>query len=536
MKYVRRQAVDGFQVAAHLDSGGMAEVYLATHGPKAELAVLKVLKEQFLEQAEFLAMFMDEGRVMGSLTHPNVVRVLRAGETQGGQPYIAMEYLSGDHLGVLLRESQRQARPLSAGLVARLMLQVANGLDYVHSATNASGDPLGLVHRDISPQNIFVTYDGRLKILDFGIALTADRTVATQTGMLKGKLRYMSPEQVQFLDVDSRSDLYCLGVVLWELLVGRKLHDARGEYQIMKQICEESVPDPRALRPEVPATLAEVALTCLQRFPAQRYQRAAEIRAELLEFLTTPAGRSPPDEISRVAAELLGERKQRKAELIASLRDEPRLRDNLFSDLRLPEEDSSPLVDLAGNTAEVFAAPVPRRQAEEISRPAATLEPLPPPEDAAPPTPGQPGRRRAWPVLGAVALFLLLAGVGLAWLLAGPPEAGPTAVPDAGLVAAAPDVGPGAAGVEPPRPEGELDDEEDPDAPRRGPEGFLRLRTRPVMEAYLEGRLIGRTPVEDMKLTPGTYRILLLNRATGFEREVVVRIRDNEVSSYEFVF
>jgi len=571
VKYVRRQAVDGFQVVAHLDSGGMADVYLATHGPRADLAVLKVLKEQLLERPEFLAMFMDEGRIMASLQHPNVVRVLRSGENMSGQPYIAMEYLSGDHLGVLLRESQRQAVTLSSGLVARIALQVANGLDYVHAACNPKGEPLGLVHRDISPQNIFVTYDGRVKILDFGIALATDRSVATQTGMLKGKLRYMSPEQVQFLDVDSRSDLYSLGAVLWELLVGRRLFDTRGEYATMKEICEGAVPDPRELRPEVPASLAEIALQCLKRFPAARFQKAAEIRAELLEFLTTPAGRSAPDEISRVAAQLLGERQARKQELISSLQDEPKLRDNLFSDLRLPEEDSSPVVDLSGNTAEVFAAPTHRPVSVEPARPAPALAPLPPPSEP-PPEVLAPAARRGrgpWFALGAVVLFLVLAGAGLVWLLSGPPAR--PAVPDAGAAVPGPpgagplaavaalDAGPAASSPDaadagtpeptdaqpalatgpepaPPRPELEEEEEDPEGAEKRGPVGFLRLRTRPEMEAYLEGRFVGRTPVVDMKLAPGVYHIDLVDRGKNLERQVVIHIRDNEVSSYEFVF
>lgn len=371
MKTIEPKSFGPYLAVAHLDTGGMAEVYLAVNPEDNSLAVVKLLLDRFLEQAELMEMFRQEARIMTSLDHPNVVKVLGSGDYQDGRPYIVMEYLAGDHLGVLFRAAQKHDQKMSYTLVTRIAIQVANGLAYVHAAKDLQGGPLKLVHRDISPQNIFLCYDGRIKLLDFGIALVSGRRQATQAGLLKGKLRYMSPQQIARQALDGRSDLFSLGIVIWQLLTGVKLFKEKNEFKLMKMIREEPIPAPREIRPDIPKALDAIVMRCLDREPENRFQDAAELRSALTSFLFYGEKQGRPNELQLFAGNVLAARKRKKAAIVDAVQHEAALKEFLFDvlDDELPALDKSDS-DSAGSYTPVEeakrrATPLPRPQAPQ---------------------------------------------------------------------------------------------------------------------------------------------------------------------------
>ena len=333
MKHVERKSFGPYEVVAHLDTGGMAEVYLARHHVDDNLAVVKLILEHYRGHKELLQMFRQEGRIMTLLDHPNVVKVHGTGDDESGLPYIVMEYLAGDHLGVLLRASCKHRQPMTPSLIARIGIQVANGLAYVHEAADRKGKPLDLVHRDVSPQNIFLCYDGRVKLLDFGVAHTSRRGVSTDSGLLKGKLNYMSPEQIQGKKFDGRSDIFSLGIVMWQLITQKSLFHSEIEYNIMKMITEETIPTTRDERPDVPKALDAIVMRCLERAPQDRFQTAGELRKALSHFLFFGGQPGSASELPLFADHVLGRRKSKKESIISSIHREIEMRERLFGDL-----------------------------------------------------------------------------------------------------------------------------------------------------------------------------------------------------------
>ncbi|MBW1810885.1 MAG: protein kinase [Deltaproteobacteria bacterium] len=333
MKTIERKVFGPYQTAAHLDTGGMAEVFLAQNRTDGSLAVIKLLLEHLNGHEELLEMFRHEGQIMTLLDHPNVVKVLGIGDHQSGLPYIVMEYLAGDHLGVLIRAANKHKQKMPYTLVTRIAIQVANGLAYVHDAKDHNDSPLSLVHRDVSPQNIFLCYDGRVKLLDFGIAVTAKRTEVTRVGMLKGKISYMSPQQTQQEPLDGRSDIFSLGIVTWQLLTGKKLFKAESPYKTLKKICNEKIPSPREIRQEIPKALDAIVMRCLERDPNNRFTSAADLREALTRFLFFGKVQGRANELPLFAEHVLRRRKNEKKEIITSLNREHALREHLFGDL-----------------------------------------------------------------------------------------------------------------------------------------------------------------------------------------------------------
>ena len=578
MEFDRAGGLADYEIAAHLDSGGMADVFLAYPRGAAidsPLVVVKVLRQRYRDEPEVAAMFRDEARIMTRLAHPNVVQVLDCGEADD-RPYLVLEYLDGDHLGVLAREARDQGRPLGISLLTRIFIQVANALDYIHNAGDAAGEPLGLVHRDISPQNVFVTYDGRIKILDFGIALAVDRSAATRTGMLKGKLRYMSPEQIQARPVDGRSDLFSSGIVLWELLSGQRLFKADSEYATMKLICEAPIPSPDALREDMPVMLEAIVMGLLRRPLDERTPNAAALRGELLEFLRAECPDSPPDEIVRTAAELLGPRQQQKHRHIETLQYSRQLRSYLFADL-----DAA---DAPSDTGADHGRPSP-------AAPPARFRTAAPPAGAKPPAAADPGpaaapepttaSRGGLPVwLSALLVVLLLAGAGggtlaLLWPADADEKTSAMAGKPAGLGVAdglgagvdesvadesgadesgADESGADESGADESVADESGADESGADGAVAGegeavgdavgdgvgavePEiGFLMVKTSPQTAVYLGDRYLGRSPVEDMKLEPGSYRVRMVDETRGIEKSETVTIRPGEVSAIQYIF
>jgi serine/threonine-protein kinase len=276
-----------YELLKRLAGGGMGEVYLARQRGLAgfqKLVVIKTLLPHLCEDEEFIAMFTDEARLSAQLIHPNICQVFEFDEI-GGNYYIAMEYLRGEDLRRLFRACQEQGRPLPLPLICRIVADAAAGLAFAHSLRDPAGRPYGIVHRDISPQNILVTLDGGVKIIDFGIAKAAGRAQHTRTGSLKGKCSYMSPEQASGEAVDARADIFALGIVLHELLTGRRLFKAEDDAQTLARVRECRVPPPSEVDPAIDAGLDPIVLKALEKDPARRYESAQELRLALEDWL-----------------------------------------------------------------------------------------------------------------------------------------------------------------------------------------------------------------------------------------------------------
>jgi serine/threonine protein kinase len=272
-----------YRIITSLGCGGMADVYLALKSDRAifnQLVALKVLRiAELQENPELVQMFQSESRLAALLNHPNIVHSHDVGDEEGIY-YIAMEYLAGQSLSRVNERMRKNGERLALDMLISVLCQVLDGLEYAHTLTDHLGQSLNLVHRDISPQNIFLTYSGHVKLLDFGIAKTLE-TNRTVTGVIKGKAPYMSPEQASGKKLDSRSDLFSVGVILWEAVAGRRLHGNLDVCGILRRLSDEEVTPIRTVCPTVSVKLESVLSRALARNPEDRYVSAGEFRREL---------------------------------------------------------------------------------------------------------------------------------------------------------------------------------------------------------------------------------------------------------------
>ena len=300
-----------YQLLKRLATGGMAQIYLACRpgGPEAEkLLVVKRILPHLTENDDFVKMFLDEARIAARLNHANVVQIFDLG-AQDDSFFIAMEYIHGEDLRKLWRHSQTRGMPLPVPLVCRILIEASAGLDYAHKRTDlTTGRPLGIVHRDVSPQNILVTFEGGVKVVDFGIAKAADRATITRSGVLKGKYSYMSPEQAAGQRVDCRSDIFSLGVVLYELLTGMRLFKRPSDIQTLTAVSQCRVRPPSQMTTRVPTDLDAIVLKALAKDPAERYQEAAHLQKALEGWLDRHGLPSSATSLSAYLKELYAER------------------------------------------------------------------------------------------------------------------------------------------------------------------------------------------------------------------------------------
>ncbi|MEQ1505606.1 MAG: serine/threonine-protein kinase, partial [Myxococcota bacterium] len=276
-----------YVVEAKLGEGGMAETWLCRlTGAKgfSRRVVIKTLKPECVHP-EYQTMFADEARVGARLDHPNIARVLEFGESRG-VPFLVQEYVEGPSVYQILHQ-QRVRRAFDLRLGCRIVHDVAVGLDYAHHAQDEDGRPMHVVHRDVSPSNVLVSHDGRVKLIDFGVALFENRETRTQAGVLKGKFRYMAPEILLRDDVSHQSDLYSLGIILYGLCVGEPAW--AGSDEIADRLAGK-VQRPRARRPDLSPELDRIVMTCLELDPKKRYPSGAALAADLAHWLTANGG------------------------------------------------------------------------------------------------------------------------------------------------------------------------------------------------------------------------------------------------------
>jgi TonB family protein len=463
-----------YEVLERIASGGMAELYKAkrtgVEGFQKIVAIKKILPH-LADDEEFVTMFADEAKLAAQLNHPNIIHIYDLGKIQAGGYFIAMEYVDGRDLRGIQQAGGNMGVPLPVPLAVYVASKVASALDYAHRRRDAEGHELNIVHRDVSPQNILISYEGDIKLCDFGIAKAASKASKTQSGALKGKIQYMSPEQAWGKPIDRRSDLFSLGVVLHELLTGERLFRGDSDINVLEKVRLAEVPPPSSANPEVPHNLDAVVLKALAKEPDDRYANASDLLRDLDSVLYsyTPAPGS-----ADVAIYL--HRLQAEEGAVAEAK----------------EREAAQAVEEAEPTArkrKSKGAPVSRKtsstpKAAAVVPPAAAPPSLPPPPAAAPPPPREPSRparevfgsleaqsaeaekgSRMPLILGVAAVALALVGF-LVWrtmkpqgaagpaVVATPAAAVPTAQPTSAAAAAVPT--PAAASVDPKAVEAEV--------------------------------------------------------------------------------
>jgi serine/threonine protein kinase len=275
-----------YQLQRKLAEGGMAEVFLGRQAGLEgfeKLIVLKRIRPELSQDQNFVNMFLNEARVAARLNHPNIVQIFELGKVDT-QYFIAMEFIHGEDLRTLTRMADTQKRHLPPGLTCRIIADTLAGLHYAHTRSSADGKPLGLVHRDVSPQNVLVTYEGGVKLVDFGIAKATRGgalTEQTRAGLFKGKFAYMSPEQSRGQPLDARSDIFAVGILLWELLTWTRLFKRTNDMATLIAVAEEEIPSPRSFDGTLPDELERIVMKSLERKVHMRYLTASEMRADL---------------------------------------------------------------------------------------------------------------------------------------------------------------------------------------------------------------------------------------------------------------
>jgi len=296
-----------YKTLARLGEGGMADVFLtALRGAAGfnKLVVIKRLKAALSRDAEYRAMFLDEARLAARLSHPNVVQTYEVTEA-GSVFFMTMEYLDGIPLSRLMRSAAKQGRKIHPNVYAHLCAEALAGLHYAHELCDFDGTPLRIVHRDVSPQNVFVTYDGQVKLVDFGIAKAEVSSSKTQAGILKGKASYMAPEQVVGA-CDRRADLFSMGIVLWELLTGRRLMTGETMAQTLWRVVRDPVERPSTFEPTVNPQLEAIVMRALEREPEVRYQTAQEMRNALVDYIENSGHYVRQQEVADLLKDMFG--------------------------------------------------------------------------------------------------------------------------------------------------------------------------------------------------------------------------------------
>jgi serine/threonine-protein kinase len=405
----RGRTLGKYEILTRLSVGGMAELFLAfTTGPggfRKFVALKQILPD--VKTDEFVRMFLDEARITAAFSHPNIGQVFDLGE-EDGELYLAMEFLPGQNLEQVMI-AVTYGTPLPVGFAARVVRDVCLGLHYAHHFTAPSGRKVAVVHRDLTPRNVMVSYDGVVKVIDFGIAKAKGRLNRTAVGMVKGTSGYMSPEQVRNQELDGRSDLFCAGVVLHELLCGKRLYGTPDEDAMMRQIAHSDAPSPRSFNPEVPEALDAVVRRALSRDPAKRFSTGRE----MAKAIEQAVGSALYDEeaVAELMQSLFEEQRQktlalldhashddeRVSQVMEALKEEPEAPKPPAPKKRPTFDDESDIGSTLPMPAMAFEEPPPRPAAPRLSnaraprKSSAAVDPSAGPGKARPP----PGRQGA---------------------------------------------------------------------------------------------------------------------------------------------
>jgi len=303
-------SVGRYALHDEIASGGMATVHLGRLTGAAGFSrtvAIKRLHPQFAKDPEFVSMFLDEARLASRIQHPNAVATIDV-IAQDNELFLVMEYVQGESLSKLVRVSAQRGVNIDVGIVNAVLTGALHGLHAAHEARDARGEPLDIVHRDVSPQNILVGTDGVARVLDFGVAKAAARLQTTEEGKMKGKLAYMAPEQLRAQAIDRRADVFAAGIVHWEALTGRRLFSGGDVGVLMAKVLSSDIPTPSSIIPEIPSELDALVMKALERSPNQRYQTAREYAIAIENLGPIALARHVGEWVERVGGEALSER------------------------------------------------------------------------------------------------------------------------------------------------------------------------------------------------------------------------------------
>lgn len=351
-----------YRLIKRLAVGGMADIYLAQqYGRRGyeRTVVVKTIRADLVDEEDLIAMLMEEARIASCLRHDNIVELYEVGE-EGDTRFLAMEFVFGRDLGQVRDKCEEKDVRFPAKHVSTILVDVLDALFYAHhKATTDDGRRLEVIHRDVSPQNIIVGFDGSVKLLDFGLAKAAAQISRTRAGVLKGKYAYMSPEQVNFKGVDQRADLFSVGVILWEMMTGQRLFYRVSDYETVKAVVSCSVPFPKAVQADLPWNLSWVAWRALRRTPRWRYADAQRMRTSLLKNDPRPRAEAR-DQLAEWMAYLFEEQLASRDLALRRARNDPtRHRQILDAGFELLEEVTDPDLRLRPRPAKRPSAPQP---------------------------------------------------------------------------------------------------------------------------------------------------------------------------------
>nr|WP_095977983.1 serine/threonine-protein kinase [Melittangium boletus] len=525
--------VGKYQLVRKLAAGGMAEVFLAkAAGPHGfeKVLVLKRILPHLAEEPAFVKMFFTEAMLAARLTHPNIAQIFDFGEADGAY-FLAMEYVDGPSLRTLIRRSSARGLTLPFSVCARLISQACEGLAFAHDFTDPeSGELLGLIHRDVSPDNILLSRQGAVKVVDFGIAKATGQGHKTDSGVIKGKLSYMAPEQLRAMPLDRRTDVYALGVVLYELLTGQKPFQSDSDAGLMGAILFTNPVPAERLRPELPEALRHILARALARDREQRYPDCHVLQADLEAFIVSEGKLVTGQQVARLILETTsstdipvqappsGPPSDSVDSLVAPVPSEVRTTE-------VTQRDAS--TEISSSRA---PGPAERERTRELQR-----------------SPYSSRRRFGW--MSAVLLGLLLAvGMGMLLKRTASPMRGPVASLPAISEPIVPVTPPVAMGGSPPeRVEAPAEPApmEKPTAPvrksasaRSAPRvkrsapvvgtGTLVIRPRPYAEVFLDGTRLGFTPLAPMDVAAGRHTVRLVNPELGKTRSLEVEVSPGE--------
>ncbi|HET8935369.1 MAG TPA: protein kinase [Polyangiales bacterium] len=274
-----------YELLSRINIGGMAEIVRARNTRDANrIVAIKRILPHLCGDEHYRAMFMDESRLLAQLNHPSIVRALETGEIDS-TPYIALEYVQGQDAREVFTACERAGQPLPLGIACYVMARVCEGLQFVHDRNDDQGKSLGIVHRDVSLQNLLLGYDGEVKVTDFGIAVSEVNEVRTEAGIVKGKFGYMSPEQIRGSKLDRRTDVFATGICLYELLTGERLFSGENDYKAIERVRQADVPRPSSRNRQIPSSLENIVRKALAKNPRDRYPSANDLRRALQGFL-----------------------------------------------------------------------------------------------------------------------------------------------------------------------------------------------------------------------------------------------------------
>lgn len=302
-----------YRIIDKIDAGGMAEIYRAEaeliQGLKKKVAIKRILPH-LTKNKKFVSMFLDEAKLSLYLDHANIVHVFDIGRS-GSTYFIVMEYIEGVNLRSLNESMQRQGQPIEIEETVFMMMEVCKGLGYAHDMVNPEdGRSLNIVHRDVSPPNILLSKNGEIKLVDFGLAKAASQVEDTEPGVVKGKFSYLSPEAARAESLDARADIFAVGIILFELLTGRRLFMGETDYQTVELIRKAQIPSMRALNPEVPPELEQIVRRALALNREDRFQHAYELQDTLARFLFSRGTKVTSRDIAELVSQCVSEREQ----------------------------------------------------------------------------------------------------------------------------------------------------------------------------------------------------------------------------------